>query len=608
MREKYNLVDTTEKLKELDQILMDGDKPRYEFIAYDTETNGLALHKTTVVGFSISFDSKTGYYIPLLKWEVDPKSFRKNRSYKKVKYDRYLEGKLKCVWTGAEFDEFVTPKEYNLQERFPLIPALLNRWLSQSKLIMHNAPFDVNMTFINTGVDLKNQVFVDTALLLHILNENESVALKKAAERYKVQLGINPHASAAMEKKELDNGIIINGGTPGMVWRAPLNFQSKYACADTFLTYGIYEVIIREFAEKFGAEGLDWFFNKEVMPVCKEVVIDMKRRGVYIDVEYFQKIHTEIVDKMESLEDNIIDILNSENLLDDFSIGKSVEEEVSEIAFRKRLLELEGLDMPTKLDKKTNEVKETLAKGAVQKKYQEEPHWVWGYILGEDEIKYSDKKVKEIKNQLYRERVGRRYRFNIGSANHLRWLFCDKLGMDKSKLPQTDSATKDNPIPQTGADVLKEFMLPKFPWVATLISYKKMLKLESTYIRPALVLNIDGWMYMDMKQNGTTSGRFSCSGGYNLQTLPRVDDEFEALDQCDKCNAERFNKDGSETGHITIVQEIECIADRQCNNCGHVEKDIPRPSAIKRGFVAPPGYKIVNADYSSLEQIGRAHV
>jgi DNA polymerase I-like protein with 3'-5' exonuclease and polymerase domains len=601
MREKYNLVDTVDKLRELDKILMDGDKPRYEILAYDTETNGLNLHKTTVVGFSISFDSKSGYYIPILKWKRDEESLALNRSYKKVKYDRYLDGKLECVWTGELFDEFVLPSVYNLKERFPLIPALVQRWLGQSKLIMHNAPFDINHTFINMGVDLKDQLFVDTGLLLHILNENESTALKKAAERYKTQLGINPHASAAMEKKELDHSIIVNGATPGHVWRADLNFQSKYACADTFLTYGIYEVIIREFAEKFGAEGLDWFFNKEVMPVCKEVVIDMKRNGVYIDVPYFEQIHKEIVNKMESLEDQIIDTITEAGHLKDFSIGKSIEEEVSEISFRKELLRLENLPMPTKVDKKTGKTKETLAKGEVKKMYNENPHWVWGYILGEDEIKYSDAEVKAIKLRLYQEKVGRRHRFNIGSTAHLRWLFCDKLGEDKTKLPQTDSATKDNPIPQMGADVLREFMLPKYPWVATLISYKKMLKLESTYIRPALVLNVDGWMYMDMKQNGTTSGRFSCSGGYNLQTLPRVDDEFEALNQCDSCYADRFNKDGSETGFITIKQEIECIADRVCNQCGHEEKDIPRPSAIKKGFIAPPGYKIVNADYSSLE-------
>jgi DNA polymerase-1 len=50
-----------------------------------------------------------------------------------------------------------------------------------------------------------------------------------------------------------------------------------------------------------------------------------------------------------------------------------------------------------------------------------------------------------------------------------------------------------------------------------------------------------------MLQFGTTSGRYSCAGGLNLQTLPRDD------------------------------------------------------KRIKKGFVAPEGYKIVNADFSALE-------
>lgn len=585
---KYNLVDTPDKLLELDKILMDSDEPRYKLLAFDTETNGLDLFKTTVVGFSVSFDRNTGYYIPLLKWVPDEAS-RRDRSVDKVKYSACMDGKLQCVWTSDFFDEFVTPQQYNLRERVPFIPAFIERWFSKTNLIMHNAPFDVNHTFINTGVDLKNQVFVDTSLLLHVLDENNPTALKKAAERYRVQLGINPYAQAAKEKEELDTSIIENGGKPGMVWRAELGFQSKYACADTFLTFGIYEAAIQEFAERFGDRGLTWFFEQEVMPVCKEVVIDMKRRGVYVDVQYFKKLYEENAIKMDAIEDALM--VELAPMLTNFELGKSVDEAVSGQRLIKKIIELEGLSIPQVVDKKTATSKESLAKPAVKKEFEKSPHWVWGYILGEDELKYSEEKLAKIKQDLYTEVEGRKYRFNIGSRDHLKWLFCDKLGFSKSKLPQTESATKDNPIPSMDAEVLKDIMLPKFPWVSKILTYKKLQKLQSTYILPAIELNIDGWLYMDMKQNGTTSGRFSCSGGYNLQTLPRVDDEMEILQSCDKC----FSDD------VVVKQELECIADRHCNKCGHSATDVVRPSAIKKGFVAPPGYKIINADYSSLE-------
>lgn len=588
MNQKYNLIDTKEKLAQLDAILMDGDKPRFKLLGFDTETNGLQLHKTTVVGFSVSYDKHCGYYVPLLRWVPD-EGTRRDRSVDKVKYSACMEGRLQCVWTGEFFDEFVLPSVYNLKVRLPFIVQYLDRWFSKTNLLMHNASFDINQTFINSGVDLKNSLFCDTSLLLHVLDENERTALKTAAERYRVQLGINPHAMAAVEKKELDTSIIENGGKPGMVWRASMEFQHKYACADTFLMYGIYEAAIQEFIERFGERGLKWFFQDEVMPVAKEVVIDMKRRGVYVDVPYFQKLYDENSIKMHALEDELIDMLTPH--LTDFSLGKSIDDAVSHQRLVKKIIELEGLSIPQVTDKKTGEVKESLAKAAVKKEFETNPHWVWGYILGEDELKYSEERVAELKRQLYIEVEGKRHRFNIGSRDHLVWLFCDKFGYDKKKLPQTDSATKDNPIPSVDADTLKEFMLPKFPWVAKLLTYKKLQKLQSTYILPALELSINGWLYMDMKQNGTTSGRFSCSGGYNLQTLPRVDDEMEILETCDKC----FSDD------LEIKQELECIADRHCKACGFVLKDVTRPSAIKKGFVAPPGYKIINADYASLE-------
>jgi DNA polymerase I-like protein with 3'-5' exonuclease and polymerase domains len=325
------------------------------------------------------------------------------------------------------------------------------------------------------------------------------------------------------------------------------------------------------------------------MPVCKEVVIDMKRRGVYVDIPHFKKLYEENSKKMNALEDELIAELEPQ--LRSFELGKSIDEAVSNQRFIKRIIELEGLKIPTVTDKKTGEVKESLAKAAVKKEFEANPHWVWGHILGEDEIKYSDAKIAEIKKALYVECEGRRYRFNVGSSAHLTWIFCDKLGMRRDKLPQTDSATKENPIAAMDADTLKEFMLPKFPWVKKLLTFRRLQKLQSTYILPALELSIDGWLYMDMKQNGTTSGRFSCAGGYNLQTLPRVDDEMEILESCDKC----FSDD------VTIKQELECIADRHCNKCGYIQTDIVRPSSIKQGFIAPPGYKIVNADYASLE-------
>lgn len=597
--QKYNLINTPELIKSVDNLLISpSGKPNYNLISYDTETNGLYLYKTSVVGFSFAVDQYKGFYVPLLVWVPDPKS-EKTRTKDKVKMQVFTDGHLLNPWTGKIYEEFVKPKDVDWPD---WIPAIMKRWFSESQLFMWNAPFDINHTYINFGVDLKQNLVADGGLLVHVANENESVGLKESAVVYKDQLGINPWAMADQEKRELKGSILQNGGDSREVWRADLIPQMKYACADTFLTHGLVEVVLQEIAkerqEKY-TEIEKWIFEDEVMPVCKEVVVDMKRRGVYTDVPHFKKLFDQNAKKLMELEDQFIKEITP--MLDGFDKGKSIDEAVSHQRLIKRIIELEGLSIPLVLDKKTGEYKESIAKAAVKKAYEANPHWVWGYLTDQDEIKYSDAKLAEIKQKLYEEVEERRYRFNLNSNAHLIWLFFNKLGENRRKFPKTDGSTVEDWTPSIDADSIKEHLLPKYPWVASLLKYKKVQKMQSTYISPVLELNIDGWLYMDMKQNGTTSGRFSCSGGYNLQTLPRVDDEYEALDECHKCEAKRLNKDGSSTGLIELDEYIECMANRICHQCGHVEYDIPRPSSIKKGFVAPPGYKIINADYSSLE-------
>jgi DNA polymerase I-like protein with 3'-5' exonuclease and polymerase domains len=589
---KYNYINTLDKIREVDQYLCDSKgNQRFQYISVDTETNGLRLYKTTIVGFSFSVDSEKGFYVPLLEWVPDT-SFIKKRTKKGEKYETFPNGCLKCVWTGKEYNEFVKPKDYEMPE---FIPAIISKWFKGAKLIMHNAPFDVNHIYINTGIDLKDSVFLDTALLSHILNENTSNGLKETAAEWSAELGISPHQDAAQERKELGTSVFMNGGDvtdtfkPKSVWRAKPEYMNKYACADTFLTHGVFEVGIKKFITRFGEDKLAWLFEEEVMPVCRDVVIPMKRRGVYLDIPHFTKMEKELREHIELQEDLFIEAIKK--YMPHFNVGESVDEAISHQALVKKIIELEDRQIPTRLDKKTGELKKSISKGVIKKVYQEDPHWIWGYILGEDEIKYSDKKLNKIKLDLYKDKVGRRYRFSLGSDNHLRWLFCDMLGYSKKDLPQTDSATKDNPIPSMKAEVLNEYMLKDNPWVKHLLIYKKLKKLHSTYVLPALELSIDGWLYMDMKQNGTVSGRFACGGGFNLQTLPNIDREMETLKECDKCGSE----------NVTIEGPIAAICDRTCNDCGHVEHNIIRASIIKQGFIAPPGYKIVNADYSSLE-------
>lgn len=584
-RYKYLIADTKEKLELADEYLMDGDEPRVSLRAYDTETNGLHIKRNVIIGFSFSNDPKSGIYVPLLKWIPDT-SIQKTRTIDKVKYEVYPNGKFADVWNvAATYDEEVTPQQYRPPK---FILDYIRRWTKDVKLIMHNAPFDCNMTMANWGLDLKDQVLCDTLLLKHFIDENTSMGLKETADLWSDLLGFSAKKEAKQEQEEMGRSVIENGGDftgrNKHIWRADLGVLGKYGMADTALTYGVFEAGIQELENGYEPYHFELFFEEEIMPVCREVIIPMIYKGVYIDVEHFAKMRKETQKVLEEYEDRIIEMITP--YLDNFSLGKSMEEAVSEQAFVKYLIDYEGLEMPQKYDKKTGTHKATIAKTEVKKAYQKEPHHVWGYIMGEQELPYSDKEIKRMKQELYEQREGRKHRFNVKSRDHLRWLLFDKLGTDKKSVPQTKSATIKNPIPSVAAEVLKEHF-GHLEFIPKMLKYFKLYKLYSSYIIPACELNHNGYLHMNIKQAGTKSGRLAISGGFNLQTLPQV----EEIDECKACKSK----------HVETYHRIELLAEVKCNDCGHVDSEILCPSAIKKGFIAPPGYKIVNADYSSLE-------
>lgn len=584
--DKYNYINTPELIEALDEFLMDGDRCRYDFMAFDTESNGTVFYKNVLIGFSVSVSPDQGFYVPFLEWVPDTTSL-KRRKVDGEEIEVFERGWFKDVWTGQMYPEFVTPGEYQPPE---MLRHFLARWTGSTALIMHNAPFDCTGVAYNLGIDLAPNLHTDTILTKHFLDENTPHALKKVATQWKQDLGFDPHDDEISEQRELGGTVIRNGGKwngkDKHVWRGDARAIGKYACKDTMLTFGLFLVGLDKFEKEFEQKQRDLFYEKEIMPLCREVVIPMRYGGMYIDVSYFESLLSEITELLNHYEDLANKAMGSH--LDDFPLGDSMEKAVSKKRFNERLIELEGLEYPYQLNKKTGEKKESLSKKALEDAWARDGHWLWGWMLGKEEMKYSSTRIEEIKSELYQEVLGRRYRFNLNSVYHLRWLFFQKLGIDPKSVPGTDSSTKTNHIPSVDAEVLEEIIAPKFPkLVAPILVYKKLEKLRSSYIEPALALNNKGWLHLDMKQYGTISGRFSCSGGFNLQTLPKV----EELGGCPKCDSKKVEVD--------YVRNL--IAHMSCKDCGHKINDIVCYSAIKRGFIAPPGYKIVNADYSSLE-------
>lgn len=145
-----------------------------------------------------------------------------------------------------------------------------------------------------------------------------------------------------------------------------------------------------------------------------------------------------------------------------------------------------------------------------------------------------------------------RYIFNLSSNNHLKWLFFDHLG--ETALSKTDGGS-----PQVDEDFL-DSVKDSHGWVQLLLDYKKLMKLKSTYIEGILDRQIDGVIYSSYIQFGPPSGRFA-SKNPNLQNLPRVKEDDAGLSEL-------------------VLNYV---------------------NSIKRGFIAPEGHLLVNADYSQLE-------
>ncbi len=140
-------------------------------------------------------------------------------------------------------------------------------------------------------------------------------------------------------------------------------------------------------------------------------------------------------------------------------------------------------------------------------------------------------------------------KFNLKSPKQLSEILFDKLGLPKPRKTNRGFAT-------TSAEAL-EALAEDYPICAVILEYRKYQKLESTYVSALLKLRgADGRVHSSFDQTATATGRIS-SNEPNLQNIP-------------------------------------------------VRTELGRE--IRAAFVAPPGYVLVDADYSQIELRVLAHM
>ena len=478
IEKKYYTVQDSETLKLMFQHITDS-----KVIAVDTETSGLNPRKDKIVGWSISGDEGIGFYIPTLVWDFS----------KEELVLQTIDG------TSTE-----------------TISKNLLKALKGKKLVFHNASFDCQFIKNYYGIDLIEDIWVDTGLLVHTVYEEGAFGygnpfgLKSIAIMNQEALGLDVEKAANEEQIELKESIKKNGGETTKVnfeiYKADMEILSKYAAADTDLTLRICNLYL----DKLRDEGLEkFFFEEEVMPVYREVTIPMESYGVDLDMDLLNKINKEIT---QDLEDNKKIVQKSILKTDE---AKSW---VMDTAFEnyppshkgnwaQNLCMRYSLDIPK--SEKTGKYSLTAKNIEALEDSPQKEFLLTGNVDVLDELE-----VARISMSMWKESNDGEY-INIQSKKHLGEVVFKYMGVKPKS--QTRKGT-----PQFDMDMLED-LAKTYDWAENLRLYNKLLKIKSTYVDRFLDRNQDGRYYFYFKQNGTVSGRY----GSDAQQLPKPLEEGE---------------------------------------------------------------------------------
>lgn len=491
-----------------------------DIISYDLETDSKIEKIAKVYGIGVCFSELKAFYIP---WRNKDSSL---------------------VWT---------------EQQQKTIIAWLKEVTSKRKLIGHNIIYDVLVTEYQFGFVLDSHIYADTILMKHTLDEEKPFGLKEIAPKI-----LGDWATKAQDK--LKENVVLNGGRwtedQKDMYLADTSILGEYCCWDTMLTL----LLFNNFSEKLKTEGLEkLFYEEEVMPLYKEVTINMKRKGFKIDLEHFEELKKELKLMIDAIEVTIFsDIAPLVMTFEQDLLDKKYP--VKETGnFPKAFAEVYNIPLP-----KTKDDKITLAKKAIeaQRTTSKDTNTLafYDFCLKTSTVvpTWIIEGRLEVQKKMYFDHFpDKKQIFNLSSSDHIGHLLYKCLYIKPFKFTEGGKPSTDKEV----LDEIIETHSAKEPWLAKLNDYRKLGKLLSTYVEGILDRQIDGFIYTSMLQFGTTSGRYA-SRNPNLQNQPRIKDEDSNLSP--------------------LVLKYT--------------------NAIKKGFVAPKGYKIVNADYAQLEAMCFAHM
>jgi DNA polymerase I-like protein with 3'-5' exonuclease and polymerase domains len=240
---------TIRTLTEMNDLMAYVESKKDDFIAFDTETNGVS-RESRIIGFSICADLELAYYVILAEWSVEKKQL---------------------IWlpTAAKAKEFM-------------------QCLVGKQLVMHNATFDCSMVQNNYQVSLIDSVHTDTMILGHVLDENRPNGLKDRA----VELFGEDSKAEQVAMKE---SIARNGGnlTKGNyeLYKADADLIAHYGAKDALLTLKIFN---HDVPELFDQKLDTFFYEEESMPLLRGPTYEMNTTGLRIDPEKLKNLKAQL--------------------------------------------------------------------------------------------------------------------------------------------------------------------------------------------------------------------------------------------------------------------------------------------------------------------------
>ncbi|WP_179990512.1 MULTISPECIES: DNA polymerase I [unclassified Acinetobacter] len=241
--------------------------------AFDTETTSLDYRVAEIVGFSIAFDAKDAYYVPLAHdYEGAPQQLNRDQVLAQIK------------------------------------PILENNAVDK---IGHHLKYDAHV-LENHGIHLQGWYF-DTMLASYVLN---SVATRHGMDDV-ARLYLS-HLTTSYEQ------IAGKGVKQKTFNQIEIETAAHYAAEDAHITYRLYEVLSAKLQKH--PELVNILHNIE-MPVAR-VLTSMEENGIQLDLKFLDQLGVDFSQTMQDLENQIVELAG-----ENFNVSSP--KQVGEILFDK---------------------------------------------------------------------------------------------------------------------------------------------------------------------------------------------------------------------------------------------------------------------------------